>query len=87
MLLCVCLLHYVFLKFTHVVACCSSCFLIFIYFPFLFWLRRVLVAAHRIFVEACEIFRCGAQSLHCGVRASLLLWRVCFLSLVVARRL
>ena len=25
-----------------------------------FWLRRVLVAARGVFVEACGIFRCGA---------------------------
>ena len=36
-----------------------------------FWLRQVLVAAHRIFVEACGIFRYSVQALHCGAQASL----------------
>ena len=51
-----------------------------LFFIFIFWLRQVLVAARRIFVEARELFivvhgllsRCGMQV---------------FLSLVVARRL
>ena len=46
---------------------------------YLFWLLRVLVAAHRIFVAARQIFRCSAW-------APLWLWRT-GLSLVVARRL
>ena len=36
-----------------------------------FWLCRVLVAAHGIFIEARGIFHCSARALHCGVRASL----------------
>ena len=59
-------------------------FILFIYFPYyyyFFWLRRVLVAAHGIFVEACGIFSlrravCSGFSLvaalrllsSCGVR-------------------
>ena len=38
----------------------------FIYYLFIyliyFWLCRVLVAARGIFVEACEIFRCGTRA-------------------------
>ena len=59
-------------------------YLLFIYFIY-FWLRRVLVAACRIFVEARGIFPCGTRALRCGALASLQLWRVGFLSLVVAR--
>ena len=48
------------------------------YFLFIFWLHRVLVAARGIFC-------CGAQALHCSVRASLQLQRTG--SVVVARGL
>ena len=48
-------------------------FFFFKIYLFIFWLHRVLVAAHRIF--------------HCGMRASLQLWHAGFLSLVVACRL
>ena len=34
-----------------------------IIFFFFFWLRWVLVAARRIFVEACGIFHCDAWAL------------------------
>ena len=29
---------------------------------FIFWLHRVLVVAHGIFVEACRVFCCGVQA-------------------------
>ena len=55
------------------------CFSLFFFFKiyslfilFYFWLRWVLVSAHRIFVEARRTFRCST-------RASLQLWRVGFL--------
>ena len=48
----------------------------FIYFPYFFWLRRVLVAAH------------GTLLRHAGsFRVSLELWCAGFVSLVVARGL
>ena len=49
-------------------------FIIYLFLFYLFLLRRVLVAAHGIFVEACRIFLCGT-------RASLQLWRAGFFSL------
>ena len=42
-------------------------------FIYLIWLRRVLVAARGIFIEACGIFRCGAQAslvVACGLLSS-----------------
>ena len=41
-----------------------------IYFIY-FWLRQVLVAAHRIFVDACGIFCCGTRALRHSAQASL----------------
>ena len=35
---------------------------LFIYL-FIFWLRQVLVASHRLFVAACGIFPCGMQAI------------------------
>ena len=50
-------------------------FFLFFFFKDLFiiylWLRRVLLAAHGIFVEACGIFCCGTQAFPCGAWASL----------------
>ena len=46
---------------------------LFILFYFIyFWLHWVLVAAHRIFVEACGIFCCGARALRVACGFSLL---------------
>ena len=43
--------------------------LIYLFYLFIhFWLRRVLVVARGIFVEACGIFPCGTPALHCGAK-------------------
>ena len=67
---------------------CLFCCVFSIYlFYFYFWLHWVLVAARRIFTEACRIFRCSTRVLRCGPQASLQLRRAGFLSLVVAQGL
>ena len=60
--------------------CCFFKDLLFIiYLLIYFWLCRVLVAAHGVFVAACRIFSCGMWALCCSVRASPQLWHVVFL--------
>ena len=85
------------IQFLHIIKTCY-----YLFFSLFFWLHWVLVAACRIFVEACSNFHCSAQSLCCdagfflvvacgflssGVQVSLYLWCAGFLFLVVARGL
>ena len=62
---------------------CPEYFLKYVFIHLFIWLHWVFVVAHRLFIEACGNFHCGAhcstQALCCGTWASLQLWHAGFL--------
>ena len=53
------------------------------------WLHQVLVAAHGVFVESCEIFHCGTWSLYLCLAGSMGFssWHVGFHVLCIANQI